>query len=58
MAQVMDYSERLMRAALLDLPGSEGAFEDLCDGDGIADDPAARMRNFASVSRSRRPRTG
>lgn len=38
MAQVMDYSERLMRAALVDLPDGQGAFEDFCDGDGIADD--------------------
>ena len=38
MAQVMDYSERLMRATLMDLPDGEGAFEDFCDGDGIADD--------------------
>src|SRR5205809_3021151 len=42
MAQVMDYSERLMRAALLDLPDGEGAFEDLCDGDGIADDASGK----------------
>src|SRR5258705_1623386 len=46
MAQVMDYSERLMRAALLDLPDGEGAFEDLCDGDGIADDPGGRDAQF------------
>lgn len=38
MREVMDYSERLMRAALADLPDGEGAFEDFCDGDGIADD--------------------
>src|SRR5262249_19927214 len=38
MAQVMDYSDRLMRATLRDLPDGEGTFEDLCDGDGIADD--------------------
>jgi N-methylhydantoinase B len=38
MAQVMDYSDRLMRAALMDLPDGEGTFEDFCDGDGIADD--------------------
>jgi N-methylhydantoinase B len=37
MAEVMDYSERLMRAALVDLPDGEGTFEDFCDGDGIAD---------------------
>jgi N-methylhydantoinase B len=38
MGKVMDYSEQLMRATLLDLPDGEGAFEDFCDGDGIADD--------------------
>src|ERR1700731_3513649 len=38
MAQVMDYSERLMRSMLIDLPDGEGFFEDYCDGDGIADD--------------------
>jgi N-methylhydantoinase B len=38
MAEVMDYSERLMRTTLADLPDGEGAFEDVCDGDGIADD--------------------
>jgi N-methylhydantoinase B len=38
MAAVMDYSERLMRAALKDLPDGEGSFEDFCDGDGIVDD--------------------
>jgi N-methylhydantoinase B len=37
MAEVMDYSERLMRAALADLPDGEGFFEDFCDGDGIPD---------------------
>ena len=37
MAEVMDYSERLMRATLADLPDGEGFFEDFCDGDGIAD---------------------
>ncbi|HJU31896.1 MAG TPA: hydantoinase B/oxoprolinase family protein [Hyphomicrobiaceae bacterium] len=38
MAEVMDYSERLMRASLADLPDGEGSFEDFCDGDGIPDD--------------------
>jgi N-methylhydantoinase B len=46
MAQVMDYSERLMRATLMDLPDGEGAFEDFCDGDGIADDEAGRDARF------------
>ena len=39
MAEVMDYSERLMRAMLSDLPDGEGTFEDFLDGDGIADGP-------------------
>src|SRR6202521_4631371 len=46
MAQVMDYSERLMRAALDDLPGGEGAFEYFCDGDGIADDELGNDARF------------
>ncbi|HLH92239.1 MAG TPA: hydantoinase B/oxoprolinase family protein [Xanthobacteraceae bacterium] len=46
MAQVMDYSERLMRAALADLPDGEGSFTDLCDGDGIADDAAGNDAQF------------
>ena len=37
MAEVMDYSETLMRATLADLPDGEGTFEDFCDGDGIPD---------------------
>jgi N-methylhydantoinase B len=46
MAQVMNYSERLMRAALDDLPDGEGAFEDFCDGDGIADDDLGNDARF------------
>jgi N-methylhydantoinase B len=46
MAQVMDYSERLMRAALVDLPDGEGVFEDFCDGDGIADDEFGKDAPF------------
>ena len=55
MAQVMDYSERLMRAALVDLPDGEGSFEDFCDGDGIADDASgadARFRIKLSVQKT------
>ena len=55
MAQVMDYSERLMRAALMDLPDGEGVFEDFCDGDGIADDASgadARFRIRLSVKKT------
>src|SRR5437867_9401029 len=46
MAQVMDYSERLMRATLMDLPDGEGVFEDFCDGDGIADDEFGKDAPF------------
>ena len=46
MAEVMDYSERLMRATLADLPDGEGYFEDFCDGDGIPDDAAGRDAPF------------
>ena len=46
MAQVMDYSERLMRATLADLPDGEGVFEDFCDGDGIADDELGKDAPF------------
>lgn len=38
MAEVMDYSERLMRSLLAELPDGEGAFADFLDGDGIPDD--------------------
>lgn len=37
MADVMDYSERLMRSMLQDLPDGNGAFADFLDGDGIPD---------------------
>ena len=46
MAEVMDYSERLMRAALADLPDGEGAFADFCDGDGIPDDTDGKDAPF------------
>jgi N-methylhydantoinase B len=46
MAQVMDYSDRIMRATLMDLPDGEGTFEDFCDGDGIADDELGRDAPF------------
>jgi N-methylhydantoinase B len=55
MREVLDYSERLMRAALLDLPDGDGSFEDFCDGDGIADDAAgndARFRIRLSVKKT------
>ncbi|MEM7742580.1 MAG: hydantoinase B/oxoprolinase family protein [Pseudomonadota bacterium] len=39
MAEVMDYSERLMRAMIADLPDGEGTYHDFLDGDGIPDGP-------------------
>jgi N-methylhydantoinase B len=56
MREVMDYSDRLMRAALTDLPDGEGAFEDFCDGDGIPDDALgndARFRVRLAVRKAR-----
>ena len=38
MAEVMDYSERMMRTLLSRLPDGEGQFEDFFDGDGIIED--------------------
>ncbi len=38
MAQVMDYSEAMMRKALAALPDGEARFEDMLDGDGILDE--------------------
>jgi N-methylhydantoinase B len=46
MAQVMDYSERMMRATLMELPDGIGTFEDFCDGDGIADDASGADAQF------------
>ena len=46
MAEVMDYSERLMRASLADLPDGEGWYEDWCDGDGVPDDAEGRDARF------------
>ena len=46
MDEVLSYSERLMRAALSDLPDGEGYFEDFCDGDGIPDDADGNDASF------------
>ena len=56
MAEVMDYSERLMRATLADLPDGEGTFEDFCDGDGIADDASGKDARFCIRMRVRKAR--
>jgi len=46
MAQVIDYSERMMRATLMELPDGLGFFEDFCDGDGVADDASGADAQF------------
>jgi len=46
MAQVIDYSERMMRATLIELPDGLGFFEDFCDGDGVADDASGADAQF------------
>ena len=38
MSEVMDYSERMMRAMLAGLPDGTATFEDFCDGDGIVEE--------------------
>ncbi|HUG36372.1 MAG TPA: hydantoinase B/oxoprolinase family protein, partial [Candidatus Limnocylindrales bacterium] len=38
MQEVMDYSERMMRAMLAALPDGTATFEDFCDGDGIIEE--------------------
>jgi N-methylhydantoinase B len=38
MQAVMDYSERMMRAALAALPDGVARFEDFCDGDGVIEE--------------------
>ncbi len=38
MQEVMDYSDRMMRAALRGLPDGTASFEDFCDGDGVVEE--------------------
>jgi N-methylhydantoinase B len=46
MREVLDYAERMMRAALLALPDGEGRFEDFLDGDGILENGDKEDRPF------------
>ena len=46
MAEVLDYSERMMRAALAALPDGESVFEDVLDGDGVIAPGAASDEPF------------
>jgi N-methylhydantoinase B len=39
MAELMDYAERMTRAALAEVPDGEYAFEDFLDDDGVTDEP-------------------
>jgi N-methylhydantoinase B len=46
MQEVMDYSERMMRAMLTALPDGTAAFEELCDGDGVLEEGETTDRPF------------
>ena len=46
MDEVLEYSERMMRAALSRLPDGEASFEDLFDGDGVVAPGAERDEPF------------
>ena len=46
MQEVMNYSERLMRRMLAELPDGTAAFEDFCDGDGIVEEGDKEDRTF------------
>jgi N-methylhydantoinase B len=46
MQEVMDYSERLMRGMLRELPDGMATFEDVCDGDGLIDEGDKEDRGF------------
>src|SRR5512134_393019 len=46
MQEVMDYSERMMRALVATLPDGTASFEDFCDGDGVLDNGDKEDRPF------------
>jgi N-methylhydantoinase B len=46
MQEVMDYSERMMRAMLGGLPDGTASFEELCDGDGVLEEGETEDRPF------------
>ncbi len=46
MQEVMDYSERMMRALLSELPDGTAEFEDVCDGDGVLEAGETEDRTF------------
>lgn len=46
MTEILDYSERLMRLRLKELPDGEAVFEDICDGDGVLEAGATVDETF------------
>ena len=46
MQEVMDYSERMMRALVAALPDGTASFEDFCDGDGVLENGDKEDRPF------------
>jgi N-methylhydantoinase B len=46
MQEVLDYSERMMRAMLSGLPDGTASFEELCDGDGVLEQGESTDRPF------------
>jgi N-methylhydantoinase B len=51
MREVMDYSERMMRALLAGLPDGTATFEDVCDGDGVLEDGEKEDATFRLAMR-------
>ena len=46
MAEVLDYSEKMMRTLLARLPDGNSTFEDFCDGDGVIEEGDAEDQTF------------
>ena len=46
MAEVLDYSEKMMRTLLARLPDGKSTFEDFCDGDGIIEEGETEDQTF------------
>ena len=46
MAEVLDYSEKMMRTLLARLPDGKSTFEDFCDGDGVIEEGDAEDQTF------------
>ena len=46
MAEVLNYSEKMMRTVLARLPDGKSTFEDFCDGDGVIEEGDAEDQTF------------